>query len=377
MPRRRLQQSEEGCRGRIAPLAALPVFWELRGRRVIVAGGSAGAAWKAELLAAAGAEVHVFADEEQMSEAMRELPGSLEHRPASRIIHHPRAWTPDSFAGMALAIADCADETEAEAFCHAADAMGVPANVIDRPAFCRFRFGSIVNRSPVIVSISTDGAAPILAQAIRRRIETLLPLTLGAWTVIAQKIRERLNERLLSGPLRRVFWEGFVDRALAGGKPPEEGMAAALLDEADTLAAEPSGGHLAFVGAHPSDPELLTLKAVRALQSADVIFFDDDVAGGVLELARREAGRVPLAMGGGGTPVLPDEALTLAVAGKRVVRLCSSDLVDPTCEAAQAGWLRKRGVTVEAIPGVATTGQEVGWFGANHNVAYGALQLRA
>ncbi|RYC15737.1 NAD(P)-dependent oxidoreductase [Ciceribacter ferrooxidans] len=377
MPRRRLQQSEEGCRGRIAPLAALPVFWELRGRRVIVAGGSAGAAWKAELLAAAGAEVHVFADEEQMSEAMRELPGSLEHRPASRIIHHPRAWTPDSFAGMALAIADCADETEAEAFCHAADAMGVPANVIDRPAFCRFRFGSIVNRSPVIVSISTDGAAPILAQAIRRRIETLLPLTLGAWTVIAQKIRERLNERLLSGPLRRVFWEGFVDRALAGGKPPEEGMAAALLNEADTLAAEPSGGHLAFVGAHPSDPELLTLKAVRALQSADVIFFDDDVAGGVLELARREAGRVPLAMGRGGTPVLPDEALTLAVAGKRVVRLCSSDLVDPTCEAAQAGWLRKRGVTVEAIPGVATTGQEVGWFGANHNVAYGTLQLRA
>lgn len=154
-------------------------------------------------------------------------------------------------------------------------------------------------------------------------------------------------------------------------------MAAALLNEADTLAAEPSGGHLAFVGAHPSDPELLTLKAVRALQSADVIFFDDDVAGGVLELARREAGRVPLAMGRGGTPVLPDEALTLAVAGKRVVRLCSSDLVDPTCEAAQAGWLRKRGVTVEAIPGVATTGQEVGWFGANHNVAYGTLQLRA
>lgn len=377
MPRRRLQQSEEGCRGRIAPLAALPVFWELRGRRVIVAGGSEGAAWKAELLVAAGAEVHVFADEEQMSEAMRELTGSLEHRPASRIIHHPRAWTPDSFAGMALAIADCADETEAEAFCHAADAMGVPANVIDRPAFCRFRFGSIVNRSPVIVSISTDGAAPILAQAIRRRVETLLPATLGAWADIAQKIRERLHERLSPGPLRRAFWEGFVDRALVGGEPPEEGMAAALLDKADTLAAEPSGGHLAFVGAHPSDPELLTLKAVRALQSADVIFFDDNIAGGVLELGRREAGRVPLGARAGGEPVLPDEALALVLAGKRVVRLGTSEVMDPEREVAEVGWLRQRGVTVEAIPGVATTGQEVGWFGANHNVAYGTHQLRA
>ncbi|HLP68156.1 MAG TPA: NAD(P)-dependent oxidoreductase [Rhizobium sp.] len=377
MARSRLQPSEEGCPGRIAPLAALPVFWELRGRRVIVAGGSAGAAWKAELLAAAGAEVHVFADEGQMSEAMRELTGPSEHRTASGIVHHPRTWTPDSFAGMALAIADCADETEAEAFCRTADGFGVPANVIDRPAFCRFRFGSIVNRSPVIVSISTDGAAPILAQAIRRRIETLLPATLGTWAEVAQRIRERLNERLLPGPLRRVFWEGFVDRVLAGGEPPGEGIADALLGEADTLAARPPGGHLCFVGAHPTDPELLTLKAVRALQSADVIFFDDDIGSGVLELARREAERVPLGTGAGGNPLLPDEALALVLAGKRVVRLCSSDLVDPAPEAAPAGWLRQRGVTVEAIPGVATTGQEVGWFGANHNVAYGMLQLRA
>lgn len=363
MPRRRLQQSEEGCRGRIAPLAALPVFWELRGRRVIVAGGSAGAAWKAELLAAAGAEVHVFATEAQMSEVMRELTGSFELRPTARILHHPRAWSPDSFAGMALAVADCADEAESDAFCRAADAMGVPANVIDRPAFCRFRFGSIVNRSPVIVSISTDGAAPILAQAIRRRIETLLPATLGAWAEIAHTIRERLHERLSPGPLRRVFWEGFVDRVLAGGEPPEEGTADALLMEADTLAPRSPGGHLCFVGAHPSDPELLTLKAVRALQSADVIFFDDDIAGGVLERARREAGRVPLGMGAGGEPALPDEALTLALAGKRVVRLCSSDLVDPAREAARVSWLRKRDVTVEAIPGVAVQG-EAGWFDA-------------
>ncbi|WP_416797378.1 NAD(P)-dependent oxidoreductase [Ciceribacter azotifigens] len=364
MARRHSQPSEEGCRGRIAPLAALPVFWELRGRRVIVAGGSASAAWKAELLAAAGAEVHVFAADAEMSEPMRELAGFSEHRTASRLVYHPRTWFPDSFAGMALAVADCADEAEAEAFCRAADAMGVPANVIDRPAFCRFRFGSIVNRSPVIVSISTDGAAPILAQAIRRRIETLLPFTLGAWVDIAQKVRERLNERLLPGPLRRVFWESFVERALAGGESPEEGAAVALLNEADILAARPSGGHLVFVGAHPSDPELLTLKAVRALQSADVIFFDDDITSGVLELARREAERVPLGMGVDGKSGLADEALALALAGKRVVRLCSSDRQYPVCEAARAGWLRQRGVTVEAIPGVVAQDQEAGWFDA-------------
>lgn len=377
MARRHLPPSETARRERIAPLAALPVFWELRGRKVIVAGGSDAAAWKAELLAVVGAEVHVFADEEQMSEAMRELTGYSQHRTACRLIHHPRTWSADNFAGMTLAIADCPDEIEAEAFCRAADAFGVPANVIDRPAFCRFRFGSIVNRSPVIVSISTDGAAPILAQAIRRRIETLLPATLGAWADIAQRIRGRLNDRLLPGPLRRLFWEGFVDRALAGGEPPEEGTAHALLDEADSLAAEPSGGHLAFVGAHPSDPELLTLKAVRALQSADVIFFDDNIAGGVLELARREARRVPVDTREAGKPALSDEALTLVLTGKRVVRVCSAGVVDPVLEAVQAGWLRQRGVTVEAIPGVATTGQQVGWFGANRNVACGTLQLRA
>lgn len=362
MPRRPLQQSENGRRERIAPLAALPVFWELQGRRVIVAGGSEGAAWKAELLAAAGAEVHVFAVEAQMSEAMRELTGTPGHRPASCVVHHPRAWTSDIFAGMALAVADCADEDEAEAFSRAADAMGVPVNVIDRPAFCRFRFGSIVNRSPVIVSISTDGAAPILAQAIRRRIETLLPAALGSWADLAQRIRERVHERLSPGARRRVFWEGFVDRALVGGEPPDEGAGDALLVEAETLAARSSVGHLAFVGAHPTDPELLTLKAVRALQSADVIFFDDDVAGGVLELARREAGRVPLGTRAGSKPMLPDEALTLVLAGKRVVRLCASDVVDPAREAARAGWLRQRGVTVDVIPGVATQGQEAGWF---------------
>ncbi len=116
------------------------------------------------------------------------------------IIHHDQAWHEGVFRDAAIAIADCYDRSEAEAFFRAGRGAGVPVNVIDKPAFCAFQFGSIVNRSPVVVAISTDGAAPILAQAIRRRIEALLPPALKHWATVAQAIRDRVNARLKPAP---------------------------------------------------------------------------------------------------------------------------------------------------------------------------------
>ena len=110
-------------------------------------------------------------------------------------------------------LADIEDDAEAQAFACAARAAGVPVNVIDKPAFCQFQFGSIVNRSPVVIGISTDGAAPILAQAIRRRIETLLPASLAAWGALAREIRDTVMSRLAKGAPRRQFWEQFAERA--------------------------------------------------------------------------------------------------------------------------------------------------------------------
>lgn len=339
---------------RVAPLAKLPVFWSLSGKRVVVAGGSDGAAWKAELLVACGADVHAYCREEELSEGMRGMRGG--DTMIGRITHHPHPWHPGIFHGATLALGDCETDAEAKAFYDAARSAGVPVNVIDKPEFCQFQFGSIVNRSPVIVSISTDGAAPILAQAIRRRIETLLPPALKQWAELAQSLRERINELLAPGAARRAFWERFVDRAFAGNEDPEDGTEQVLLAEATRLGGAPACGRVTLVGAGPGDAELLTLKAVRALQQADVILFDDLVSPEVLELARREAKRLLVGKRGGRESCrqqdINDMMVSLAKAGRRVVRLKSGDPMIFGRAGEEIARLEAEGIPVDVVPGI-------------------------
>lgn len=344
------------------PLAKLPVFWALEGRRVAVAGGSDAAAWKAELLAACGAEVHVYAPIEDLGEVCARLIAGQAPHPQGRFVHHNEAWTPEVLAGAALAIADCETEEEAQAFCQAARDAGVPANVIDKPAYCQFQFGSIVNRSPVVVSISTDGAAPILAQAIRRRIETLLPPALKDWASLAQTLRETVNARLKPGAARRAFWERFVDRAFQ--ETPEEGVEMRLVAEMDRLSANRTDtGRVTLVGAGPGGAEHLTLKAVRALQAADIILFDAGVSDDVLELARREAHRLPVDERSGrtrhGQEDVHDTVVSLARAGKRVVRLTSGDPVTSARTGEEIARLRNQGILADVVPGIAVTSSDI------------------
>jgi len=351
-----LQPPRSETPARMEPLAKLPVFWALEGKRVIIAGGSDAAAWKAELLAACGAEVHIYADE--LSDTFEKLILRGAEHPQGGFIHHAEAWNETIFTGAAIAIADCEGDDEAEAFFAAARMAGVPVNVIDKPAFCQFQFGSIVNRSPVVVSISTDGAAPILAQAIRRRIETLLPRALKGWAELAQLLRETVNERLAPGPLRRAFWEKFVDRAFSSSDTPEEGVGGLLIEEAERLREAPahSKGRVTLVGAGPGDAELLTLKAVRALQGADVILFDDLVSTEVLELARREAKRMLVGKRGGRTSCrqedINDMMVKLAKAGKRVVRLKSGDPMIFGRAGEEIAHLDRENIPVDVIPGI-------------------------
>ncbi|RDJ10338.1 siroheme synthase CysG [Rhizobium grahamii] len=352
-----LQPPRNEAPARMEPLAKLPVFWALEGKRVIVAGGSDAAAWKAELLAACGAEVHVYANE--LSDTFEKLILRGAEHPQGGLIHHCQAWDETSFAGAAIAVSDCEEDDEAKAFFDAARIAGVPVNVIDKPAFCQFQFGSIVNRSPVVVSISTDGAAPILAQAIRRRIETLLPQALKGWAGLAQSLRDRINERLAPGPLRRAFWETFVDRAFSSSDTPEEGVGGQLLAQAERLREAPahsSRGRVTLVGAGPGDAELLTLKAVRALQAADVILFDDLVSSEVLELARREAKRMLVGKRGGRTSCRQEDInammVKLAKAGKRVVRLKSGDPMIFGRAGEEIAHLDRENIPVDVIPGI-------------------------
>ena len=352
-----LQQQRNDSPARMEPLSKLPVFWALEGKRVIVAGGTDAAAWKAELLAACGAHVEIFA--ETLSDSCIALVARKPERPSASICHHRREWRTGDLEDAVLAIGDCEEGDETQRFFNAARAMGVPVNIIDKPDYCQFQFGSIVNRSPVVVSISTDGAAPILAQAIRRRIETLLPQALKGWAELAQALRDQINERLAPGPLRRAFWETFVDRVFSSSDTPEEGVGGLLLDEADRLRGAPahtSQGRVTLVGAGPGDAELLTLKAVRALQAADVILFDDLVSTEVLELARREAKRMLVGKRGGRTSCrqedINDMMVKLAKAGKRVVRLKSGDPMIFGRAGEEIAHLDREGIPVDVVPGI-------------------------
>ncbi|KXF75199.1 hypothetical protein ATN84_21280 [Paramesorhizobium deserti] len=336
--RRRNKATEDAAR--IAPLSVLPLFISLKGKRALVAGGSAAAAWKAELLVMSGATVEVHAPDDDLREEMHALLAA--HGP-KRLLHRNSSWQGADWPVFAFAIADAESEEEAEAFAGTARAAGVPFNIIDKPAYCQFQFGSIVSRSPVVVSISTDGAAPILAQAIRRRIEAMLPQSLSAWTDLAQRLRMAVVERLAPGEGRRQFWERFVDRAFAADEAPSLRDERSFLRELSSGrgGVEPAQATVIEVRSH--DAELLPLKAVRALQAAEIILYDEDISGDILQLARREAKRIA-------TSGASQHAVAMAQEGKRLVWLKSGDF-GSAHEATLH--LQRAGMAVGFIPGIA------------------------
>ncbi len=340
--------------GRMDPLARLPVFFALAGKQVVVAGGGEPAVWKAELLSAAGAHVSVLATDPCAD--MRALAASP---PDGPILLVERLWQPADLEGRALAIADAEDDAEAARFAAAARAAGVPVNVVDRPAFCDFAFGAIVNRSPLVVGISTDGAAPVFGQAIRAKIEALLPLGFKKWAQAAQDWRTAVSALGLSFHGRRSFWEGFTARALtAPERVPDEEDRRALFAAAETARAAPDTGSVVLVGAGPGDPELLTLKAVRALQSAEVVLYDDLVSPQVLDFARREAKKMLVGKTGYRPSCKQDDINTLMIRfakeGRRVVRLKGGDPMIFGRAGEEISACRAAGIPVEVVPGISS-----------------------
>ena len=351
---------------RLAPLSVLPLFADLRGRPVLVVGGGEGAAWKAELLAAAGAHVRLVlgGGEEGFCEAARELASR-----ARNVRVTDRAWTAHDLAGLGppdatgiapdrpvLALIDTPCHGEAGAFAALARAMGVTVNAIDKPVHGDVTFGSIVNRSPIVVGISTDGAAPILGQAIRQRIETLLPPGLADWAGAMRRSRSRVMAMLPDRSRRRAFFERFADRAFRQAFP--EGADDPILDLAVAASDAPDEpvGHVTLVGAGPGGAGLLTLDAVRALQSADIVLFDALVGEDVLELARREARRMLVGKRAGRESCRQEDInalmLKLARQGRRVVRLKSGDPMVFGRAGEEIEALEREGVTHAIVPGV-------------------------
>lgn len=337
---------------RMGRLARLPVFYALDGKRVVVAGGSAAAAWKAELLSAAGATVDVFAPDP--SAEMTELALDPPH---GAIVIHRRDCRQEDLAGAALAIGACEHDAAAARFAKTARDAGVPVNVIDKPDYCDFAFGAIVNRSPLVVGISTDGAAPVFGQAVRARIEAMLPSGFALWAKAAQGWRRYVQASALSQSGRRRFWQIFTGFAVANpNREPVEADFARLMSEVNALGSKVEQGSVTLVGAGPGDPELLTLRAVRALQSADVILFDDLVSQEILDFARREAKKMLVGKSGYGSSCKQDDInatmIALAHNGKRVVRLKGGDPMIFGRAGEEIGACRKAGIAVEVVPGI-------------------------
>jgi uroporphyrin-III C-methyltransferase/precorrin-2 dehydrogenase/sirohydrochlorin ferrochelatase len=335
---------------RIDTLARLPLFFALAEKRVVVAGSNAAAAWKVELLSAAGAQVDVYS-----AEPCDELLAIVNDPPCGGVTITGRAWRAGDLPGATIAVGAFERENDAADFAGAARAVGVLVNVIDKPAFCDFSFGAIVNRSPLVIGISTDGAAPVFAQAIRAKLEALLPRGFSRWSAAAARWRSAVKVSGLSFAGRRKFWQLFTAHAVTHPQQtPSDSEFQSFLAEVKGLGRATENGSVTLVGAGPGDPELLTLRAVRALQSTDVILFDHLVSHDVLDFARREARKILVGQ--------PNDvcALTIKLArrGQRVVRLKGCDPLNLAWSGDEVAAYRTAGLAVEIVPGV-TAAQDV------------------
>lgn len=319
-------------------MPGLAVTLNLHGRKAVVVGGGAAAARKAERLIACGAQVLMIA--EHPGPDVRALQGATLLRAAFRADHLDAA---------AVVIAENDDPGLAQAVAVAARRRGIPVNVIDCPALCDFTMPALVERGRITVAISTDGGAPLLARMLRARIEAALPPGLGALADLAARWRRAVAARVPSGAARRRFWEW----ALQG--PPAEALLAGRADQASQMLTRAVAdeslwqpmGLVSVIGCGPGDPDLLTMKALRRLQEADIVAHEDGLPPAILALARRDAER--LAVTGWSRAGLRRHLETLVREGRRVALLRPGQ-GDP----AEAAALAAGGIAAEGVPGVAS-----------------------
>ena len=306
----------------------LPVFLNVRGERCLVVGAGQVASRKAALLRRAGAHV-------TMTTEFRE----------------------EELGRYALAIAATSDEAVNRAVAAAAKARRIPVNVVDQPALCSFILPSIIERAPVTVAVSSGGASPVLARLLRARLESLIPAAYGRLAALAGEFRERVKARFKPAERRR-FWEHtlqgpIAELVLAGRDAEARGALEAALE--DTRLAF-GGGEVALVGAGPGDPDLLTFRALRLMQQADVVVYDRLVSPPILNLVRLEAERI-YAGKERAKHTLPQEDINhllvrLAREGKRVVRLKGGDPFIFGRGGEEIDTLAAEGIPFQVVPGI-------------------------
>jgi uroporphyrin-III C-methyltransferase/precorrin-2 dehydrogenase/sirohydrochlorin ferrochelatase len=337
-----------------------PLFADMRGRRVLVVGGGEVAERKARLLLETGARVDLVArclTGWLSSRASPRPVGDLGHRGGGELRLLACTFEPRHVDGAVLVVAATSDAALNARVAAAADARNVLVNVVDDLQNSSFIVPAIVDRSPLVVAISSGGVAPVLARLMRERLEAMLEPSLGRLATLLERWRERIRRALPDLAARRRLYEvalrGEVgDRARSNRPEEAERALARLLAHAGA----PGTGSVLLVGAGPGDPGLLTLNALRALQSADVILHDRLVSGEVLALARRDAQCICVGKTAG-APSVPQQrihALMLehSTAGRRVVRLKGGDPFVFGRGGEELEFLARHGIPFEVVPGI-------------------------
>jgi uroporphyrin-III C-methyltransferase/precorrin-2 dehydrogenase/sirohydrochlorin ferrochelatase len=328
----------------------LPIFLDVRDQPCLVVGGGHVAARKIGALQRAGAAVTVVTPELTPELEARQLRGALTHL--------PRPFRDNDLDGMRLVIAATGDRSVNRQVAQLAKDRRIPANVADQPAECSFIMPSVIDRSPVVVAVSTGTASPVLARLLRTRLESLIPAGYGRLAELCARYRDRVKARFAEQRDRRRFW----GRVLQGGVA--ERVFSGHLSEADaemerelaSSAASGDVGEVYLVGAGPGDPDLLTFRALRLMQQADVVVYDRLVAEPILDMVRRDARRIYVGKERN-NHVMRQEQINrlladLAKEGHRVLRLKGGDPFIFGRGGEEIDTLAAEGIPFQVVPGI-------------------------
>lgn len=327
----------------------LPVFIDLQANACLIVGGGAVALRKAHMLRRAGAKLHVVAPKinEELAALARQSQGEV----------YARGYRQDDIKGKTLVIAATGDTALNEQLASDAKAANIPVNVVDEPRLCTFILPSIVDRSPIVVAISSAGTAPVLARLLRARLETLIPARYGELAALAGSFRERVKQNIKTARQRLRFWENVLqgpvaEAALAGRRQQAEN----LLQQKLYAGEIETSGEVYLVGAGPGDPDLLTFRALRLMQQADIVFYDRLVSPPILDLVRRDAERVYVGKARADHAVPQPDINALLVQharrGRRVLRLKGGDPFIFGRGGEEVETLAAQGIAFQVVPGI-------------------------
>jgi uroporphyrin-III C-methyltransferase/precorrin-2 dehydrogenase/sirohydrochlorin ferrochelatase len=329
----------------------LPIFLDLRGKTALVVGGGDVAARKATLLINAGAWVNVVAPG-PLAESYDNL------RKTDRIIHRQEAFRPEHLDGVEVVFAASEDDALDQQVYEAASARHLPVNVVDKPKSCSFIMPSIIDRSPVVVAVSSGGEAPVLSRLLRARLETLIPAAYGRLATLAGRFKGPVRKHFPTTEGRRKFWENALlspvaEMVFSGREQEAEYTLNKMLEDSSTAVGV---GEVYLVGAGPGNPDLLTFRALRLMQQADVVVYDRLVSPPILDMCRRDADRLYVGKERDNHAVPQDEInmvlVRLAKEGKRVLRLKGGDPFIFGRGGEEIETLREHGVPFQVVPAV-------------------------